>query len=82
MKTLTIRNLPDDLHAQLKDRARHNRRSLNGEVVAILCGESEVRPPELDKVAKLRIIDEQVEAQNAPPVTNAQVDDWKRLGRS
>lgn len=82
MKTLTIRNLPDELHARLKDRARRNRRSLNGEVVAILCGESEVRPPELDKLAKLRIIDEQVEAQNAPPVTNAQVDEWKRLGRS
>jgi antitoxin FitA len=33
MATLTIRNLPDDLHALLKERARRNRRSLNQEVI-------------------------------------------------
>ena len=36
MATLTIRNLPDDLHAALKERARKNRRSLNQEVIAEL----------------------------------------------
>jgi plasmid stability protein len=36
MATLTIRNLPDDLHAILKERARKNRRSLNQEVIAEL----------------------------------------------
>ena len=36
MSTLTIRNVPDDLHARLKERARRNRRSLNQEVIAEL----------------------------------------------
>lgn len=36
MATLTIRNLPDDLHAALKKRAQMNRRSLNQEVIAEL----------------------------------------------
>jgi plasmid stability protein len=36
MATLTIRNLPDDLHLKLKDRAKKNRRSLNQEVIAEL----------------------------------------------
>lgn len=36
MKTLTIRDLPDSLHAALKERARRNRRSLNQQVIAEL----------------------------------------------
>ena len=34
MATLTIRNLPDDLHARLREQARRNRRSLNQEIIA------------------------------------------------
>ena len=33
---LSIKNAPDDLVARLKDRARHNHRSLQGEMMAIL----------------------------------------------
>ncbi len=36
MPTLTIRNVPDELHAALKERARKNRRSVNQEVIAEL----------------------------------------------
>ena len=36
MANLTIRNLPNALHARLKARARRNRRSLNQEVIAEL----------------------------------------------
>lgn len=36
MATLTIRNLPDELHARLKEQAKRNRRSLNQEVIAEL----------------------------------------------
>jgi plasmid stability protein len=36
MATLTIRNLPENVHALLKERARRNRRSLNQEVIAEL----------------------------------------------
>lgn len=36
MATLTIRNLPDELHERLKLQAKQNRRSLNQEVIADL----------------------------------------------
>jgi len=36
MATMTIRNLPDELHARLKEQAKRNRRSLNQEVIAEL----------------------------------------------
>ncbi|TVR47799.1 MAG: hypothetical protein EA425_15280 [Puniceicoccaceae bacterium] len=36
MKTMTIRDLPEDLHARLKERAKRNRRSLNQQVIADL----------------------------------------------
>lgn len=38
MKTITIRGLPDEVHARLKEQARKNRRSLNQEVIAELAG--------------------------------------------
>ena len=36
MATLTIRNVPEDLHEALKERARVNRRSVNQEVISEL----------------------------------------------
>ncbi|MCC5790014.1 MAG: Arc family DNA-binding protein [Opitutales bacterium] len=36
MATLTIRNIPDEVHERLKRRAKENRRSLNQEVIAEL----------------------------------------------
>jgi plasmid stability protein len=36
MKSLTIKNIPDDLHAALKRRAELNYRSLNREIISIL----------------------------------------------
>ena len=36
MPTLTLKNIPSDLHARLKASAEHNRRSLNSEILARL----------------------------------------------
>ena len=36
MATLTLKNFPDDLYAQLKARAAHHRRSLNREAIVCL----------------------------------------------
>lgn len=36
MPTLTIRNVPEELHQALKERAKKNRRSVNQEVIAEL----------------------------------------------
>lgn len=36
MATLTLKNVPDDLHRQLKARAERNHRSLNREAIRLL----------------------------------------------
>jgi plasmid stability protein len=36
MPAITLKNLPENLHAQLKERARKHHRSLTGEVIAVL----------------------------------------------
>lgn len=36
MATLTLKNVPDDLHRRLKARAERNRRSLNREAIRLL----------------------------------------------
>lgn len=36
MATLTLKNVPDDLHRRLKARADRNRRSLNREAIRLL----------------------------------------------
>ena len=51
MATITLRNVPDDLHRRLKERAARNRRSLNGE--AIRCLEAAVRSEAPEKTTLL-----------------------------
>lgn len=36
MPTITVKNLPPELHERLKQRAKGNRRSMNSEVIACL----------------------------------------------
>jgi len=54
MPTLTIRNVPDDLHARLKERARRNRRSLNQEVIAELDAGISQDEMEVERIALVR----------------------------
>ena len=54
MPTLTIRNVPDDLHARLKERARRNRRSLNQEVIAELSAVGTEGETEEERIMKAR----------------------------
>ncbi len=76
MPTLTIKNIPEDLYAQLKQYAKINRRSLNSEV--ILCIERAVRSrkiqPEVylararqlrEKTAQYQISDDEFNAAKA-----------------
>ena len=46
MATITLKNVPDDLHRRLKERAARNGRSLNRE--AIRCLDEGTRRPEPD----------------------------------
>ena len=78
MPTLTLKNIPDDLHARLKASAARNRRSLNSEILVRL--EQDVRRPVLDP----RVHAETLRAFSArlPPVDHRQVTRYKRQGRA
>ncbi len=41
MPDVALRNMPDDLHAELKAAAKRNHRSLNGEILARLLSSAE-----------------------------------------
>jgi plasmid stability protein len=46
MATVTVKDLPETLHHQLKARALRNRRSLNSEIIAVL--EAATAPQKVD----------------------------------
>jgi len=79
MPSLTIKNLPLEVHAELKRRARDHRRSLNQEVVDILARESGRRP--VDVEALLADIREHRKLWKGPPLTDEEIDAAKREGR-
>jgi len=58
MATLTIRNVPNELHEALKERARKNRRSVNQEVIAELAAVARVEEASgnvvIEKIREMR----------------------------
>lgn len=56
MATLTLKNVPDDLHQRLKERAARNGRSLNREAIRCLDDASRRPDPDtlLEEAAALR----------------------------
>ena len=52
MLTLTLKNIPKEVHALLKNSAEKNRRSLNSEILARL--EREVSAPKVDRARLAR----------------------------
>jgi plasmid stability protein len=78
MASITIKNVPDDLHRRLKEQAERNHRSLNGEIIACLERqvESPPRDPEkiLERLARLR-------EEAGVYVTEEQVQRFKEEGR-
>jgi plasmid stability protein len=84
MATLTIRNLPEELHHTLKLRAKQNHRSVNQEVIAELSLAKNRETPEETKVRVEREILE-VDALRARAkgfMTAKQIDEAKREGRA
>ena len=74
MSTLVIKNLPDDLHARLKDQAERNRRSVTEEAVTLI--ERGLAPsrvaPVLGSPIKLK----------GKPLTPREIEAWIGEGRS
>jgi hypothetical protein len=73
MSTLVIKNLPDDLHARLRDQAERNRRSVTKEAVTLI--ERGLAPtrkaPALGPPIKLK----------GGPLTPEQIEAWIAEGR-
>ena len=78
MLTLTLKNIPADLHQMLKQSAEKNRRSLNSEILVRL--ESDFAAPTVDPVAHAREL--KSFAARLPRVQHSKVGRYKRQGRA
>ena len=78
MTTLTLKNIPDELHALLKESAERNRRSLNSEILIRL--ESAFTAPVVDVREHARQLKAFTAGQSF--VDHALVDRFKRHGRT
>jgi plasmid stability protein len=78
MATLTLKNIPDELHARLKESAERNRRSLNSEILMRL--ESAFTAPVVDSREYARRLRAFTDRQ--PFLDHAHIDPFKRQGRT
>ena len=78
MPTLTLKNIPDDLHARLKASAERNRRSLNSEILIRL--EQDISRPVRDPVVHAETL--RALAARLPRVAHQRVTRYKRQGRA
>jgi len=74
--TLTLKNIPKEVHALLKNSAEKNRRSLNSEILARL--EREVSAPKVDRARLAR--DLRAFTDRLPRVDHRIGDRHKRKG--
>ena len=78
MLTLTLKNIPAELHAMLKQSAEKNRRSLNSEILVRL--ESDFTAPAVDPDIYAREL--KVFSSRLPRVVHEKVARYKRQGRA
>ena len=79
MATLTVKNIPDELHERLKQRAAQHRRSLNSEV--IVCLEQVLGSRPLDPAAFLARVRARRQAMPQIYVTEEDLRAAKNEGR-
>ena len=81
MLSLTLKNIPKELHAQLKESAERNRRSLNSEVLA--CLERELMPQvsEEDLMERLDALRDRLRERGVPEPTPEELEEWINWGR-
>ena len=83
MTTLTLKGLPDELHAALKRRAQRNRRSLNSEAIA--CLEQVVAPAPHNAAAlldQIRTSRARLTRAGIAPLNDAFLEGAKQDGRA
>ena len=80
MTTITVKNIPDELYALIKQRAKANRRSINNEI--IVCLETAVRRERVDIdtfLAKAKTLRENV--KDGYVITDEELNQAKNEGR-
>jgi len=78
MATITLKNLPDDLHHLLKERALRHHRSLNSEIIAAL--EATLRAEPVDPEAFLARI-RRLRPKGHAKLSQDDFDSFKAQGR-
>lgn len=78
-KTLTLKNLPDALHARLSAAAKRHRRSLNKEAIVCLEAGLEAAVPSVEeRLARIRALRDSLGPHIFDP---DEIDAYKREGR-
>jgi plasmid stability protein len=79
MPTITLKNIPRDLHRTLKNRARVHHRSLNKEVIATLqSATGETHRVDVDELIREARV---ARSKFTREISAAEIDAWKRAGR-
>jgi len=83
MSTITVRDLPADLHDALRESAEHHRRSLNAEILFRL--EQSVRAGRRLTIEEIKRSNEEFHEQlrrdGVPSITDEEITRYKRQGR-
>lgn len=79
MATITIKNIPDDLYKELKERAARNRRSINNELITLIEQAFQSYRPSPEEIeAEARRLREMTAHYH---LTNEELNEWKNKGR-
>jgi plasmid stability protein len=82
MATLTLKDVPADLHRKLKARADQNGRSMNREIIECLERSFQVERIDVEAlIEKARRVRARIAATSDARVTKREVDRLKRQGR-
>lgn len=79
MPTLTLKNIPDDLYARLKEAAQAHHRSLNSEI--LYCVERTLGPHKIDVAEQIAIARTLRAKTAAHPITHDEINAAKNAGR-
>ena len=79
MATITLKNIPAELHRELKKRAEEHHRSLNKEIIATLRSAAS-GTHRVDVAAMIREA-RAARAKFTRQISDAEINAWKRAGR-
>jgi plasmid stability protein len=79
MASITLKNIPANLHRKLKKRAVEHHRSLNKEIIATLKNATgETHPVDVDALIRQA---RAARSKFTREISAAEIDAWKRAGR-